>query len=114
MLKLYRGIVDILTTRCEGLNDAFSKHIREFNDGVTDTNNFGVKGFWNLLLEITFVLFVKLFSVTGILLAFSLAIVFFPLYALMVMFLNIMNHRAEPHYVFDDTPEEKKDGNVVR
>ena len=46
MLKLYRGLVDILTTRSEGLNDAFSKHIREFNDGDTSSNNFGVTGFW--------------------------------------------------------------------
>lgn len=113
MLKLYRGIVDILTARCEGLNDAFAKHIRAFNNGETDTNNFGVKGFWNLLLEITFVVYVKLFVGLGILLTVALAIVFFPLYAMTVAVSNILNHKATP---FDDVnynepPLEKNDGN---
>ena len=94
MLKLYRGLVDILTTRCEGLNDAFAKHIREFNTGETDTNNFGVKGFWNLLLEITYILFVKLFVTIGILLTVVLAVVFFPLHGLQMLIVNILNHRA--------------------
>ena len=110
MLKLYRGLVDILTTRSEGLNDAFSKHIREFNDGDTSSNNFGVTGFWNLLLEITYILFVKLFSATGIVLTFGLAVIFFPLHAIMTMVANILNHRAEG-YVFEDVTE-KKNGNT--
>jgi hypothetical protein len=96
MLKLYRGLVDILTERCEGLNNAFSKHIREFNDGETETNNFGVKGFWNLLLEIVFVMYVKTFAVLGIVLTVTLAIVFFPLHALGNMFLNMFNHKVIP------------------
>jgi hypothetical protein len=108
MLKLYRGLVDILTTRCEGLNDAFAKHIREFNTGETDTNNFGVKGFWNLLLEIVFVMYVKLFAALGILLAVSLAIIFFPLHAFWVSLMNIINHRAMPfEQTFEEPPLEK-------
>lgn len=111
MLKLYRGIIDILTSRCEGLNDAFSKHIRCFNNGVTDSNNFGVKGFWNLLLEITYVMYVKVFVAFGIVLTVSLAIVFFPLYALTVAINNILNHRgdsfAEETTFIEPTPEKK-------
>ena len=72
MLKLYRGLIDILTERCEGLNNAFSNHIREFNDGETNDNNFGVKGFWNLLLEIVYVMYVKLFVAFGVLLTVGL------------------------------------------
>jgi hypothetical protein len=96
MLKLYRGLVDILTARCEGLNAAFSKHIRGFNDGETQENNFGVKGFWNLLLEVVFVLYVKLFAGLGIVLTIGLAVLFFPLHAMMIAIHNILNHRAEP------------------
>lgn len=101
MLKLYRGLVDILTARCEGLNAAFSNHIREFNNGDTGDNNFGVAGFWNLLLEIIFVMYVKMFAALGIILTVSLAIVFFPLYAILMALSNILNHRAsfEPEYV---------------
>lgn len=112
MLKLYRGIIDILTSRCEGLNDAFSKHIRCFNNGETESNNFGVKGFWNLLLEITYVMYVKIFVAVGIILTVTLAVVFFPLYALTVAVNNILNHRGasfdEPTYI--EPTQEKKNG----
>jgi hypothetical protein len=112
MLKLYRGIVDILTARCEGLNDAFAKHIRCFNNGDTQGNNFGVTGFWNLLLEIIFVMYVKLFAALGIVLTVALAIIFFPLYALSTATSNVLNHRAppfEPEYI--EPTAEKKNGN---
>jgi preprotein translocase subunit SecG len=108
MLKLYRGIVDILTERSEGLTLAFRGHIREFNDGDTNDNNFGVKGFWNLLLEITYVMYVKLFVAVGVVLTLGLAVVFFPLYALTMAVSNIMNHRAsfDPEYI-EPTVEKK-------
>ena len=113
MLKLYRGIVDILTARCEGLNDAFSKHIRTFNDGQTTENNFGVAGFWNLLLEITFVMYVKMFAALGIVLTVVLALSFFPLHALRIAVSNILNHRAQPFIIDQVEPviEEKTNGN---
>jgi hypothetical protein len=107
MLSLYRGLVDILTDQCEKLNSEFIKHIRKFNDGETADNNFGVKGFWNLLLEVVYILYVKLFVATGIVLTISLAITFFPLHALRVAFMNIMNHRAEPFPTEYNEPKEK-------
>jgi uncharacterized membrane protein len=110
MLKLYRGLVDILTARCEALNDAFSKHIRTFNNGETVNNNFGVKGFWNLLLEITYVMYVKLFVAIGIVLTVVLAIIFFPLYAVTMAISNILNHKAVPfeeHQYIEPTQEKK-------
>lgn len=110
MLKLYRGLVDILTSRCEGLNDAFAKHIREFNNGETDNNNFGVKGFWNLLLEIVFVMYVKIFAALGIVLTVVLAVTFFPLYAITMAVTNILNHKATPfeHEYIEPNQVEKK------
>lgn len=107
MLNLYRGIVDILTDQCEKLNSEFIKHIRKFNNGETQNNNFGVKGFWNLLLEIVYILYVKLFVGLGIILTISLAIVFFPLHAFRVAVTNIISHRAEPFPVEYNEPKEK-------
>lgn len=107
MLSLYRGLVDILTDQCEKLNSEFIKHIRKFNDGETQDNNFGVKGFWNLLLEIVYILYVKLFVGLGIILTISLAIVFFPLHAFRVAVTNIISHRAEPFPVEYNEPKEK-------
>jgi hypothetical protein len=107
MLKLYRGLVDILAAKCEGMSDSFSKHIRTFNDGETRSNNFGVKGFWNLLLEVVYILYVKLFVAVGIILTVTLAVAFFPLHALHMTIINIMNHRAEPFPIEYNEPKEK-------
>lgn len=94
MLKLYRGLVDILKDQCDSLSSAFTTHIRQFNTGVSEGNNFGVKGFWNLLLEVTYILFVKLFVTIGIFLTVILAVVFFPLHGIQMLIVNILNHRA--------------------
>jgi uncharacterized membrane protein len=81
MLRLYRGIIDILICKSETLTSAFTKHIREFNQG-DDVESYGTTGFWNLLLEVTCLLYVKLFVGIGMLMAIVLAICFFPLYAM--------------------------------
>jgi hypothetical protein len=108
MLELYRGLIDIIISRCEGLNESLSAHIRRFSKGENDPNNFEVAGFWNLLLEITFLMFVKLFSALGIIMTLSLAVIFFPLQALRVVSMNILNHRAEPFPPQMLEPQEKK------
>jgi hypothetical protein len=81
MISLYRGIVDILINQTEVLNKQFVKHIRTFNDG-DPTENFGTAGFWNLMLEVTYIFYVKAFVAIGIGITLGLAVVFFPLYAL--------------------------------
>lgn len=81
MISLYRGLVDILITQTEVLNKQFVKHIRTFNDG-DPTENFGTAGFWNLMLEVTYIFYVKAFVAIGIGITLGLAVVFFPLYAL--------------------------------
>ncbi len=81
MISLYRGIVDILINQTEMLNKQFVKHIRTFNEG-DPTENFGTAGFWNLLLEVTYIFYVKAFVAIGIGITLGLAVVFFPLYAL--------------------------------
>jgi hypothetical protein len=85
MIGLYRGIVDILINQTELLNKQFVKHIRTFNEGDPDAG-FGTAGFWNLLLEVSYIFYVKAFVALGVLITISLAIVFFPLYALRMAF----------------------------
>lgn len=81
MISLYRGLVDILINQTEILNKQFVKHIRTFNDGDPE-ENFGTAGFWNLLLEVAYIFYVKTFVAIGIGITIVLAVVFFPLYAL--------------------------------
>lgn len=95
MLELYRGLIDILIFQSRVMDEKTIFHIRGFNNGQTDSNNFGVSGFWNLLLEIAFIMFNKIIVAFGIVLTVVLAIIFFPLHALCVAMLNILNHRAE-------------------
>lgn len=110
MIKLYRGLIDILIFNSRTMDEQFTKHIREGCQGDSD-NDFGVKGFWNFLLEVTMVLFVKFFIAFGVCLTVSLAIIFFPLYAIKTSIMNIINHRAppfEPEFV--EPTVEKKNG----
>lgn len=94
MIKLYRGLIDILIHNSRQMDEMFCKHIRK---GTPDNSgDFGVSGFWNLLLEVTFLLFTKFFIACGVILTVSLALVFFPLYALKQSVVNILNHRALP------------------
>ena len=105
MLKLYRGLIDLVVRQGETFTNDLRYHIRKFNDGHTDGNNFGVSGFWNFLLEATMILILRIVTAFGILFIMSLAIVFFPLHAIKMSISNIMNHRAEPF------PEEHNHGN---
>jgi hypothetical protein len=85
------------------MDEMFTSHIRGVNPD--DGGDFGVNGFWNLLLEVTFLLFIKLFIICGVLLTVTLAVVFFPLYALKQSVLNILNYRAIP---FEEPKEDPK------
>jgi hypothetical protein len=113
MIKLYRGLIDILIYNSRQMDEMFTKHVRE--DVPNNTGDFGVSGFWNLLLEVTFLLFTKMFIACGVLLAVSLALVFFPLHAMRIAIVNMLNHRAEPFPV-EQPPinTEKTNGNTKK
>jgi len=112
MIKLYRGLVDILTSQCESLNKEFITHIRTFNEGG-DEQSFGAAGFWNLLLEVVYILYVKSFVAVGIVMTVGMAIVFFPLYALCralvsAFSFNMRFHQQEVNQEFVEPKLEKK------
>ena len=97
MIKLYRGIVDILLAQLRSQCDAFAKHIRSgCTEKTMEPNDFGVAGFWNLLLEVSFISFTMVTYFFGLLGTMLLALIFFPLYAIKQSVVNILNHRAEP------------------
>jgi hypothetical protein len=119
MLKLYRGIVDILTERSEGLTLAFRNHIREFNSGNSEEKE-AATGFWNLLLEITYILYVKSFVVVGLFITTILALVFFPLnilYKAFGMSFQAMKYEHQHPQNFVEPQltqsEEKTNGSLV-
>ena len=78
MLNFYRGILDILSNNSTQLGDQLTRHVRQFNDGVEE-NGFGAKGFWNLLLELALNFYVKFVTTSGIIIAVTFIIIFFPL-----------------------------------
>jgi hypothetical protein len=95
MINLYRGLINILASQSRAQSDAFTKHIRSgCTDETLEPNQLGIGGFWNLLLEILFILFTKVVFFCGVLGVMVLAIIFFPLYGIKSGINGILNHRA--------------------
>lgn len=91
MLDLYRGLTDVLKRTSSNLIKEFTEHIRYFNDGKNDGDytSLHTKGYWNFLLEIIFLLYVKCVFLVGISLITVLALIFFPLNALKRYFVRV-------------------------
>lgn len=83
MINLYRGIIDILLQQCKLMDEKFCNHIRSniSKESIAD-DQLGLTGFWNLLLEITFVLFTKMILIFGIGIIAAFTLFFFPLNAI--------------------------------
>jgi hypothetical protein len=110
MLKLYRGLLDVLKDSNALVKDQFVGHIRTFNDGDDSDQNMklGVKGFWNLILEMIITAFMSFISVVGLILIFGLAVVSFPLYAIKRVF-GAVSSNIGPSPRFIEEPEVKKE-----
>ena len=111
MLHLYRGLIDILNARSSALNEDFKQHIqthRQYRERDLDQqiNAYGVEGYWNLILEIVFLIYVKFVHITGIVLIATLALVFFPLSAMMAIFENFLYRFDREHREFAQTQQE--------
>ncbi len=93
MTELYRGLLYVLTTNFNNLIDTLRNHIRSFNQNTTDDGNFldvGVLGFWNLMLEIVFILYVLIILTVGIVLTATLAIGAYPFVAFLTYSRNLL------------------------
>jgi hypothetical protein len=117
MINLYRGIIDILLQQCKAMDEKFCNHIRgNVSKESIDGDQLGLTGFWNLLLEITFVLFTKLAFLFGISIVAAFTLIFFPLNAIWwgitsTMYLNrkemVQYTFIEPSH-YDNQTQEKK------
>ena len=93
MTELYRVFLFVLTTNFNSLIETIRNHVRSFNQNTTDEGNFldvGVLGFWNLMLEVVFTLFVLLSLTTGILLTAGLAVSAYPFVAFLTYSRNLL------------------------
>lgn len=92
MIKLYRGLIDILVGHARYHEEEFSKHIRNTMQQSGPSMEFlGVTGFWNLMMEVTYILFTKFVFILGIMLTCTLAVVFFPLSAILTICSSIFS-----------------------
>ena len=88
MTELYRGLLTILATSLNDLMTKFRTHIRSFNDIESKRGteyDFGVMGFWNLMLEIVINFYVITAKFFGIVMISMLALCFYPGYAFLRM-----------------------------
>ena len=118
MIKLYRGIVDILLTQSRDMGGQVSKHIRGTltNKNVEENEN-GTTGIWNLLLEVIFLVFGQLIFLVGLLIVATFAIVFFPMQAVWRGFMDMTNFRTSYNNIGENQPvsvEPKLDKNTTQ
>lgn len=86
MTELYRGLLLVITNKIYDLILSFRTHIQSFNQNTNDNDSyfdFGILGFWNLMLEITFTIYALMCLIFGVILVASLSIVFYPSYAIL-------------------------------
>jgi len=110
MLKLYRGLVDIFIKQSLVQEQEFVKHVRSDTPAVAEEGTIGTRGFWNLMLEIVFVLFTKTVFLFGLVTVGVLAIISFPLYGIWQGVMMMINHRAafEPAVIEEPPKQEPK------
>jgi hypothetical protein len=89
MTELYRMLLLVITEKLDELKTDLRTQIRTFYQQVPDEEkdqhrlDLGVSGFWNFLLEVVFNFYIILCYAISISLISSLAIVFYPLNAVL-------------------------------
>lgn len=99
MTELYRGLLYLLTEKFFSCIEVFRDHIRSFNPNTTDTESYfdlHVLGFWNLVLEIIFTLFSITCLTAGILMLVGLALVAYPLEAVLTFSAKMVGYTRNP------------------
>lgn len=107
MINLYRGIIDIFTKQSRSLEDKMSGHIRGTFDYNPEDNAFGSAGFWNLQVEICFILLVKIFVMIGIVLTIVLSFIFFPLNAVKTAFIRVFSSMHSHQFITEETNRQE-------
>ena len=115
MTDLYRGLLEIFVMRCIEQIESLRVHIRSHNSGISKNKDFdvGVSGFWNLILETLFTIFVVAFLMSGICLTACLAILSYPFaaiinYGILVLWCTKNTPNEDPVIIKQNNVEEKK------
>jgi hypothetical protein len=114
MTELYRGLLQILVMRCIEQIESLRVHIRSHNSGKSEIVDFdiGVTGFWNLLLEIVFTIFIVIFLISGISLIAILAVTSYPFSAFVNygawLFRNTRNPPNDELVIIKQNNDEEK------
>jgi hypothetical protein len=109
MTELYRGILLVLTNKFNELIVSFRTHTQSFKQETLDPDNYfdvGVLGFWNLMLEIVLTLFALSCLVIGVSLVATLAIVFYPFYAILRYSSLLLKNTRHPQSEMLETKEK--------
>ena len=115
MTDLYRGLLEIFVMRCTEQIESLRTHIRSHNSGISENIEFdiGITGFWNLILETLFTIFVVAFLMLGICLTACLAIVSYPFsaiinYVIWLLWYTKNPPNNNPIIIKQNNGEEKK------
>lgn len=87
MARLYRGLLDILKHKNDSLSTALTAHIRSFDRG--DESEFSyteMMGFWRMLMELVFNVYVQLVYFVGVVLVTVLVIFAWPIRCVIEIF----------------------------
>ena len=91
MTELYRMLLLVITEKLDELKTNIRDQIRIFHPVVPDSErdqhrlDLGVSGFWNFMLEVVFNFYIILCYAISISLISALAIVFYPLNAILTL-----------------------------
>jgi hypothetical protein len=120
MTELYRGLLLVVTNKFYELILSFRSHVQSFNQDTTDPSNYfdvGVFGFWNLMLEVILTIFSLFCLLTGVALIASLAVIFYPLFAILrYSALLIKGTRNPPpeHDTFSDQNKKEESPVIIK
>lgn len=118
MTELYRMLLLVITQKLDELKTELCTQIRTFHQQVPDEEkdqhrlDLGVSGFWNFLLEVVFNFYIILCYAISVTLISMLAIVFYPLNAVLTLLtsmfrqthMGILVPQEDP--AMDKTPPE--------
>lgn len=119
MTKLYRMLILVITKKLDELKIELQDKIRQFRPEQDPENNdprhlnLEVAGFWNFMLEIVFNLYVVLCYTLSIVLIAMLALVFYPLNAVLLVFASLTGNITGGLFMqnHEQTPTHEKDEN---
>jgi hypothetical protein len=110
MTELYRMLLLVITQKLDELKTELCTQIRTFHQQVPDEEkdqhrlDLGVSGFWNFLLEVVFNFYIILCYAISVTLISVLAIVFYPLNAVLTLMTSLFRQTHISILVPQDAP----------